>query len=560
MTTNSVSTTAATSEDATNTAVSWLPLIILVLAQLQMGFNINALPVSIGPVSEDLNVPPTAIGTALVVYSLFVAAFVMLGAKIGKLFGERLVFQVSVAAHGLAMVLMTISTDAGMMNLAQLIAGIAAAALVPTLVVLIAANYRDRQQSQALGILASVPAIASGVAFVVAGFIATALNWRYSFGLIALLAIAVLVLSFRLKPIPRQTGIRIDVVGVVLSAVAISLILFGFNNINQWGLLWATPAAPVSLLGVSPVPIMIILGIVLGQGFFIWSHKRVADRKRPLLALEVLDSPEERNAVIVFLVAGALGTAVTFLIPLYIQFVMNRTPLFTAVAIVPYALAVAVAAIVSVRLYGRLTPRKLGVISFVLVAIGSVSVALTISNNWGASFVILGLLVLGLGEGTMLTLLFNVLVSASPKQLAGDVGALRGVANNVSSALGAAFATVVAVGLLSAAINSNFNRSDLPPSLKTEINFDNIDFVSNDQLKTVLARTSASPQQVDEAVLINAEARLRALKATFILIAGISLLAIFPAMGLPKYAPGKLSSEDIINETASAEVKAAPAA
>ena len=125
----------------------------------------------------------------------------MLGAKIGKLFGERLVFQVSVAAHGLAMVLMTISTDAGMMNLAQLIAGIAAAALVPTLVVLIAANYRDRQQSQALGILASVPAIASGVAFVVAGFIATALNWRYSFGLIALLAIAVLALSFRLKPI-----------------------------------------------------------------------------------------------------------------------------------------------------------------------------------------------------------------------------------------------------------------------------------------------------------------------------------------------------------------------
>jgi len=79
MTSNSVSTTAATSKDAAHAAVSWLPLIILVLAQLQMGFNINALPVSIGPVSEDLNVPPTAIGTALVVYSLFVAAFVMLG-------------------------------------------------------------------------------------------------------------------------------------------------------------------------------------------------------------------------------------------------------------------------------------------------------------------------------------------------------------------------------------------------------------------------------------------------------------------------------------------------
>lgn len=51
---------------------------------------------------------------------------------------------------------------------------------------------------------------------------------------------------------------------------------------------------------------------------------------------------------------------------------------------------------------------------------------------------ILGLLLVGISEGTLLTLLFNVLVSASPKRLAGDVGALRGVANNVSNALGAA--------------------------------------------------------------------------------------------------------------------------
>ena len=72
--------------------------------------------------------------------------------------------------------------------------------------------------------------------------------------------------------------------------------------------------------------------------------------------------------------------------------------------------------------------------------------------------------------------------------------------------------------------------------------------MSNEQLKTVLSQTSATPAQVDEAVLINEEARLRALKATFLLIAGVSLLAIFPAAGLPKYAPGELSSEDIINE------------
>ena len=529
-------------------SASWLAMAIILLAQLQMGININALPVSLGPIIADINAPATSVATALVLYSLFVAAFVMLGAKIGKMFGERLVFQISALVHGGAMALMAVSATAEMMNTAQAIAGIAAAALVPTLVVLIAANYRERQQEQALGILASIPAVASGLTFLVAGFIATALNWRVSFGLIFFLSIAVFLLSFRLKPIPRSQGIRIDFLGVVLSALAIACILFGFNNLNTWGLLLAKDAAPVSLFGLSPAPFLIVLGIVFGQAFFVWSAKRVANKKTPLLAPEVFDSTEERAAVIAFLVAGGISAIVSFLIPLYIQIVQGGTPLFTSVAIVPYALAVAAAAILSVRLYDRLTPRRLGVISFSLITVGATLLAFTVSNEWKTPAVILGLMIVGLGEGTMLTLLFNVLVSASPKELAGDVGALRGVVNNVSSALGAAFSSVVAVGLLSFFIVSAFNLSDLPPILRYEINFDKIDFVSNDQLKAVLSQTSATPAEVDVAVLINASARLRALKATFLIVAAISLLSIFPSLRLPGYKPGELSVEELTKD------------
>ncbi len=527
---------------------SWAPLAIIVLAQLQMGINVSALPVSLGPIIEDLNAPATSVATALVLYSLFVAAFVMLGAKIGKLFGERLVFQVSALAHGAAMAVMALSINDSMMNLAQALAGVAAAALVPTLVVLTAANYRDNQQKQALGILAGIPAVASGLTFVVAGFIATLLNWRVSFGLIFLMSLAVFVLSFRMKPIPRQKGISIDFVGVVLSALAIALILFGFNNLSTWGIVLAKPTAPVSFLGLSPVPFMLVLGVVMGQAFFAWSERRTAKNKTPLLALEVLDSKEERNAVYAFLVAGALSSAISFLIPLYIQIVQNQTPLFTSVVIVPYAIAVTAAAVLSVRLYGRLAPRRLGLISFVLITVGMLLLALTIGSDWSTLTVILGLILVGFGEGTMLTLLFNVLISSSPKELAGDVGALRGVVNNVSSALGAAFAGVVAVGVLAFLISAAFVQSNLPPALEQEINFDNIDFVSNDHLRAVLAETSATPEQVDEAAGINESARLNALRATFLLLAIISLLSIIPSLKLPGYMLGALSAEDIVSE------------
>jgi MFS family permease len=247
-------------------------------------------------------------------------------------------------------------------------------------------------------------------------------------------------------------------------------------------------------------------------------------------------------------VAGGLSSAISFLIPLYIQIVQGQTPLFTSIAIVPYAITVAAAAILSVRLYDRLTPRRLGLFSFVLIGAGMALLAFTVGSDWSTLTVIIGLILVGLGEGTTLTLLFNVLVSASPKELAGDVGALRGVVNNVSSALGAAFAGVVAVGLLSLLISSAFVQSNLPPALEQEINFDQIDFVSNESLKAILAQTSVAAEQVDEAVAINADARLRALQATFLLLAAISLLALIPSTKLPNYKPGELSASDIVSE------------
>ncbi len=508
-----------------------------------MAFNVNALPVSIGPIVEELQTPATSVGTALVFYSLFVAAFVLVGAKIGKIFGERLVFQVMALAHGAAMLIMAFSPTATVMNLAQALAGLAAAALVPTLVVLIAANYRDKQQAQALGIMAGTPAISGALAFFIAGLLGTVLSWRISFGMLGVLAVLVFILSFRLKPIPRQAGIKIDGVGALLAASGIILISLGFNNLNAWGLVLARPAAPFTLVGLSPAPFMILLGIVLGQAFFWWAHRRVEKGKTPLLALEVLESPEERSNIVAFLVIGALGPAVNFLIPLYIQIVQNQTSLFTAVAVVPYTLSIATSAILIVRLYDRLTPRQIALAGFSIVAAGLTFLAFTIRNDWGTPTVIFSLILVGLGEGSLLTLLFNVMVSASPKELAGDVGALRGVANNLSTALGTAFAGVAAVLLLSLFVTSNLAQAAIPDSLKVQVNLDNVNFVTNDQLTAVLGETTATSADVAEAVRINETARLQALKASFLILAGIALLALLPALGLPNYAPGEIPPE-----------------
>ena len=534
---------ASTPAAGTPQPVTWLYMAVIVLAQMQMAFNVNAIPVSIGPIVEELNVPATSVGTALVVYSLFVAAFVMVGAKLGKMFGARLVFQITVLLHGGAMGLMALSQDAGTMNAAQALAGLAAAALVPTLVVLIATNYSGHQKSQALGILAATPALSGALAFFVAGFLGTFLSWRYSFGLLAFVSILVFLLSFRLKPVPRQSGVKIDAVGVALSAIAVILISFGFNNLNNWGIVLAGPNAPFSVVGLSPAMLFVVFGVLLFQAFFAWSQLIGEVGRQPLLSLDVLDSSKERATIVCLLVIGALGPAVNFLIPLYIQIVQGRTTMQTAIAVVPYTLAIAASAIFIVRFYDRLTPRRIAIVAFALVAGGLTLLSFVVGNNWGTLMVILGLLMVGLGEGSLLTLLFNVMVTSSPKELAGDVGALRGVANNLSTALGTAFAGVVAVGLLSLFISSGIAQASIPRSLQRQVNLDNVNFVSNDQLDDIMAQTTATDTQIAQAVQINETARLRALRASFLILGALSLLAIFPSFGLPDYLPDDAPAE-----------------
>src|SRR4029079_3377282 len=162
-------------------------------------------------------------------------------------------------------------------------------------------------------------------------------------------------------------------------------------------------------------------------------------------------------------------------------------------------------------------------------------------NAWSGCPVLIGLVLFGIGQGSLVTLLFNVLVTSSPKEAAGDVGSLRGTTNNLAAAVGTAVAGALLVGLLSAIMLGNIAASPkLTPELQAQVDLDNINFISNDRLQTVLAGTTATPAQVAEAVRVNTEARLRALKIGLLVMAGLAFLTIIPASGLPNYRPGEL--------------------
>lgn len=520
---------------------SWLPMVSLFLAQVLMSFNVAALPISLGGMVSEFGVPPTVASTTIVMYGLAVAALVMTGAKLGQRIGWVVIFRIVIALFAGSSIMMILAPTVWWAIAGQAVAGAAAAIIVPSIVALIAENYRGPQQATAIGAIGSARAISGVSAFLIGGTLGTLVGWRPMFFIVLGIAVVVFALSFTLRGDRGDASIRIDLVASLLIGAAIVLLTLGFNNLNSWGAVAATADAPFSVLGLSPAPVFIVVGLVLGQAFFLWTRKRMAEGKVPLIDLSVLGSSRERAAVYAMFIVVALEACVNFTIPLYIQIVQGRTPFDTSMAMMPFNLTVFVTATLVVRLYKRFPPRTIGVVGFILTTAALVWLSFVVNNNWETLPTILGLIVFGIGQGALVTLVFNVLVTAAPAELAGDVGSLRGTTQNLASAVGTALAGALLVSLLGLGVGrAVVEHPELPPSLVAQVDMDNINFISNDDLRAALEATDATPEQIDAAVVVNEESRLGTLKLGLLLLAGISALAILPASRLPQYRPHEI--------------------
>ncbi|GAA5230079.1 MFS transporter [Arthrobacter cryoconiti] len=534
---------------------SWLPLIIVVMTQIQASFAVNALTVSMAGITQDLNTAATSVGIAITAGTFSMAAFILLGAKVGARFGTRKVFQIAIAIHALAMAGVAFSLNPAMLFIAQASSGAVIALVAPALTVFIATNYHGEQQGKAIGLLAAAIPAAGVLALLIAGTFATTIGWRWSFVLMIALGAVNFLLSFRLKVIPPQRDLKIDWTGASIAAGSIILLSFGFSGLAGWGVVRATDQAPFSILGVSPAPILIILGLIGGQVFFSWVRRRQTEKKHRIFDLRVLATGSELAVVACMSIMLFVGTAANFLIPLYMQVVQGLTGIETSFSIIPYTISIFVASTFVAFLYTRFPPRTIGRMGFVAVAAALTLLAFSIRGEWGQFFVVLGLILLGLGQGAIVALVFNTLLSAAPAELAGDVGAFRGLVHNLSGSVGIAVASAFAVGTLSSMLLAGGqDHPDVSADLINNINFNQANFLTNDQLKDVLA-DRAQGAELDAAVAINEDARLRALQISMLGLAALSLLAIVPAGRMPGKRAGDLPDQlepddpDTINDT-----------
>jgi MFS family permease len=535
--------TKKTNKVGIESKVSWLPLMVVVLTQIQASFNVNALTVSMAGLTQDLNIPATAIGTAITTGTFAMASFIMLGAKIGSKYGTKRVFQIAVFIHALSMALVAFAANGPMLYIGQALGGAVIALIAPALTVLIAANYSGKQQASAIGFLAAAIPGAGILALLIAGNFANTIGWRWSFILVVALGFVNLLLSTKLKKIEPQSALQIDWKGAVLSSSAIILLSFGFSFLSSWGAFRARSGAPFDILGISPAIILLVISGVLIEAFFSHLNKQKEKGKTQLFDLRVLATSEEKATTVAMATMLFIGTAANFLIPLYMQVVQGLNGIQTSFSIIPYTISIFVANTLVVRLYDRFSASQIARTGFVGVAAALSLIAFTIRNSWGQAPIVVGLILLGLSQGAIVALVFNTLLNKAPKEISGHVGAWRGLVHNISGSVGISVMTVFSVTLLGSLILSSAVASPaITKDVIDRLNFDNVNFITNDQVEQLLTeRTDATPEEIAEAVEINAQSKLRALQTSLLLLALLAVLAIIPAGKMPKFQDYELS-------------------
>ena len=529
----SVTVTTESAVDAQLRA-SWLPLVLVCFTGLVSVFNATVLPMAISGIVEGLDTTISNVQLAIVAYGVFVAAFTITGGKISGVLGARNTQLLGLGIYAVGMLSCVLAQNVSGLIAGEAIAGLGGALLVPNALAILGQTYSGTQRTVAVSVLAGTTGIGAALALLVGGFLVQAWGWRAPFVLLLVVIAGTSVIAYRLR-LPRTTfrG-AVDKMSIALSAVGVLMLVAAINQIGSWGLLLAADGAPLSVLGLSPVLALLLIGGLVLHTFVARQHALLDTDRTPLLDPQVFGSGLNRACLSGLVAVNLLMAGVSYLLPLYTQMVLGKSPLGTALMLIPISLAALVSAAATPVLMRLLACRWLLTAAHVLAAASVILLALTISNQWSGAWTLISEICLGLGIGVGLSAGSALLMETSPQSLSGEIGSARGMANFLGLCTGTAVAGAVLMSVLAQSASVRVaDDLDLMSDSRIEVTTSSVSFVENDDLRSRLAGMELTSAQLDRAVEINVESRLVALRASLCVLGLAALLPIVTFRHLP---------------------------
>jgi MFS family permease len=528
-----MSAAAATAGSVQEKRSSWLPLAILGAAQFVMVLDSSVMNVSISQIVEDLNTTIQGVQTAITMYTLVMAAFMLVGAKLGDMYGRDRIFAIGLAVYGCGSLTTALSPNLTVLLLGwSLVEGLGAVMVIPAIAALIASNYEGKQRALAYGAIGGVSGAAIAAGPLIGGYVTTEFSWRYVFAGEVVIVLIVLFFRRRMKPAPRaEQRPKLDFVGAALSAIGFGLAVFGILQSSTWG--WVQPKSPPTIggheltpFGFSPVPFLIFGGLVFLALFRSWEDRRAREGKDVLLTRGLVKIPTLNAGLSTLAMMQLVLLGTFFVLPVFLQVVLGFDAFDTGKRLFPMSVSMLIAALAGPRLAGRFAPKLvcqagLGAMTLAaLVLMGTIDVELN-----GTAFA-LSLILFGIGAGLLMSQVGNVIMSSAPPESANEAGGLQGTAQNLGASLGTALIGAILLTSLTSSFVSRISENPaLPQDVRTKIVSHaekGIDIVPVDEVQKAAVDAGLPPEQAEALSTDYGNAQLDGLKRALL---GVALLA-----------------------------------
>jgi MFS family permease len=418
----------------------------LALAQFIASYAASNMNVAISTIADDLDTDVSGIQTTITLFTLTMAALMIPGSKLTDIFGRKSCFIVGLVVYGAGALLASLAQGLGMLTIGySLLEGVGSALMIPPIYILITVAFDDlKTRAKWFGVVSGAAGLGSATGPLIGGLLTSYVSWRASFLLQVVVVAGIAFLARRIDDPPR-TGERpsFDGIGAVLSAVGLFLVVFGILQTGTYG--WTS----------ARVWLLVAAGVVVLAGFFLYAHARERRGRTPLVSPSLFRNRTSNLGLITQNVQWLVLQGVFFVISVFLQQKRGYSAIETGLALVPATIGILLSSGMAQRMASRHPQRLLVRAGFTVTVVGIV-LLLVLAREDSANWTFWpGLFLMGFGVGAMLTASVNVVQSAWPENVQGDISGVSRSVSNLGSSLGVAIAGSVLV-VATAAGNAPF--------------------------------------------------------------------------------------------------------
>ena len=502
--------------------------VLLAMAMFVFVIDTSLMNVSISAVVRDLHTTASGVQAAIAIEALVSAAFILIGSKLGDLFGRKRAYVVGMIFYASGAIAMIFAQGlAAIIVFWAVIGGLGAALYLPAMQSLIHGNFDGAMRAKVFAMIGAAGAIAAAVGPLIGGLLTTLLSWRVGFLIEALIIAGVLLGSGLIRDVPYTGDRAVDVVGSILSVLGMSLLVLGV-------LAWQE--------GGESVAILLIAGTVFSLALVRWLVRRHRDGKPTLFDPELFSHPLFKFGIIQSVNQQIALGGLLIALPIYLQLELGYNALQAGLSLAPLSLSMFFTALLAGKRAGRRRPSSLVRVGFLLLFVGVLAMVPIVPHADTSLPLVIPLMLCGVGMGLLVSQINNYTLAPISEERVSEAAGVNSAAGSFGLSFGLAFAGAIMLATLSFSFTNLAESSTvLSPADQQQVGDaleHNAEVMSNTQLKRQLAGQPGQTQ--DEIISINTEARHRALQVALLIpiLAGLAgLFTSFRMMRIPEPEP-----------------------